>query len=197
MRLFRWVGWRRSLLLGILALAVGISAPRAVEAAGPWKAQLVDAATGQPLEGVVVLMYWITYTGTWAGWAGGEFYDAEEVVTGQDGRFVIPARSVFTLLPWKKITREMVIFKPGYGRGQLRGAKEWETLPPAERNARREEAAKQFEGEGVVMELPRLKTREERLDLLGRVTWSLVPPDRSRRMVEAKQSERAFLGLPK
>ena len=196
MRLFRWVGWRRSLLLGILALAVGISAPRAVEAAGPWKAQLVDAATGQPLEGVVVLMYWITYTASWAGWAGGSFYDAEEVVTGRDGRFVIPARAVFTLFPWKKISREMVIFKPGYGIWSFRGAREWDALKPWESKARYEEAWNQFEGEGVAMELPPLKTFEERLrffnDPYGHVP-GLVPPERTKRLDEARDNEYRYL----
>ena len=196
MQLFTFVEWRRIVLLLIVALAV-LFGPRAAGAAGPWKAQVVDAETGQPLEGVVVLMYWIKYTGGPAGWAGGEFYDAEEAVTGPDGRFVVPSRWVFTLNPFKKVTRDMVIFKPGYGRWRFRDAKEWEKLPDWESKARREQAGKQFEGEVVVMELPKLKTREERLDFLGRVTWSLVPPDRTRRLREAKETERGFLGLPK
>ena len=56
-------------LIGISALASIISA--SAEAAGPWNARVVDAETGQPLEGVVVLAYWIKYTSSWGGWAGG------------------------------------------------------------------------------------------------------------------------------
>jgi len=196
MKLFTFVGWRRLVLLLIVALAV-LFGPPAAGAAGPWKAQVVNAETGQPLEGVVVLMYWIKYTGGPAGWAGGDFYDAEEAVSGQDGRFVVPSRWVFTLNPFRKVFREMVIFKPGYGQWEFRDAKEWEKLLDWESKARREEVWEQFEGEGVVMELPRLKTREERLDFLTRVTWSLVPSDRTRRIREAKDAERAFLGLPR
>ena len=196
MKLFTFVGSRRLVLLLIVALAV-LFGPRAAGAAGPWKAQVVDAETGQPLEGVVVLMYWITYTGTWAGWAGGEFYDAEEVVTGQDGRFVVPSRWVFTLNPFKKVFRQMVIFKPGYGQWELRDAKEWEKLSDWESKARRGEAWKQFEGDGVVMDLPPLKTREERLKFYGsfRGSPTLVPPERTKQLDEAQDAERAYLGF--
>lgn len=197
MRLFTFVGWCRIVLLLIVVLAV-LLGPHAAGAAGPWTAQIVDAETGQPLEGVVVLMYWIKYTGGPAGWAGGEFYDAEEVVTGPDGRFVVPSRWVFTLNPFKKVFREMVIFKPGYGQWEFRDAKEWEKLPYwKESKARREEAWKQFEGEGVVMELPPLKTREERLKFYGsfRGSPTLVPPERTKQLDEAQDAERAYLGF--
>ena len=196
MRLFTFVGWCRIVRLLIVVLAVFLG-PQAVGAAGPWKAQVVDAETGQPLEGVVVLMYWIKYTGGPAGWAGGEFYDAEEVVTGQDGRFVVPSRWVFTLNPFRKVFREMVIFKPGYGQWELRDAKEWEKLSDWESKARREEAWKQFEGDGVVMDLPPLKTREERLKFYGsfRGSPTLVPPERTKQLDEAEDAERAYLGF--
>jgi len=196
MRLFTFVGWCRIVRLLIVVLAVFLG-PQAVGAAGPWKAQVVDAETGQPLEGVVVLMYWIKYTGGPAGWAGGEFYDAEEVVTGPDGRFVVPSRWVFTLNPFKKVFRQMVIFKPGYGQWELRDAKEWEKLSDWESKARRGEAWKQFEGDGVVMDLPPLKTREERLKFYGsfRGSPTLVPPERTKQLDEAEDAERAYLGF--
>ena len=196
MKLFTFVGWRRLVLLLIVALAV-LFGPPAAGAAGPWKAQVVNAETGQPLEGVVVLMYWIKYTGGPAGWAGGEFYDAEEVVTGQDGRFVVPSRWVFTLNPFKKVFRQMVIFKPGYGQWEFRDAKEWEKLSDWESKARRGEAWKQFEGDGVVMDLPPLKTREERLKFYGsfRGSPTLVPPERTKQLDEAQDTERAYLGF--
>ena len=190
---------RGSVFLTVVVLVGGLLGPGAAGAAGPWKAQVVDAETGQPIEGVVVLMYWIKYTAGFAGWAGGEFYDAEEVVTGPDGRFVVPSRWVFTLNPFKKVTREMVIFKPGYGYWRFRDAMEWEKLPDWERKARREEAAKQFEGEGVVMELSPLKSREERLKYFGTRLDSggspLIPPERKKRFYEAEDIERVYLGF--
>ena len=196
MRLFTFVGWCRIVRLLIVVLAVFLG-PQAVGAAGPWKAQVVDAETGQPLEGVVVLMYWIKYTVGPAGWAGGDFYDAEEAVSGQDGRFVVPSRWVFTLNPFRKVFREMVIFKPGYGQWEFRDAKESEKLSDWESKARRGEAWKQFEGDGVVMDLPPLKTREERLKFYGsfRGSPTLVPPERTKQLDEAQDAERAYLGF--
>src|SRR5260370_40594532 len=81
-----------------LALLLGLLSPALVQAAGPWKGQGVDAGTGQPLEEVVVLMYWIKYTGWWAGWAGGGFEDADEGGTGADGRCVVRSRGGVALL---------------------------------------------------------------------------------------------------
>lgn len=186
---------RLLLLVGALA-ATAAFLPPAATAGGPWRGQIVDAETGQPLEGVVVLFYWIKYTGSWAGWAGGEFHDSAEVVTDRDGRFVVPSRRTLTLVPWKKVARELVIFKPGYGPSRFRGATTWQQLPLEKRQAQYDEAWKQFEGDGVVIELPSLKTREERLSFLSTITWSLVPLDRTTRLREALRGERTNLGLP-
>lgn len=177
------------------AFFLGACTVGGVEAAGPWKAQVVDAETGQPLEGVVVLMYWTTYTSSFGGWAGGEFYDAEEVVTGPDGRFVIQARSTFTLVPWKKISRDLVIFKPGYGQWRFQGSEAW-PQDVYEQSVRAKAAWKQFEGDGAVFELPPLKTRQERLEFKGTLRWSgLVPAERTKRLQEAMKMERAYLGF--
>lgn len=190
------------LLIG-LGISVGIAFPRDAAAAGPWQAQIVDAETGQPLESVVVLAYWIKYTSSWGGWAGGEFFDAEEVVTGPDGRFVIPPRSTWTLLWWKEIRGYFVIFKPGYGQWRYKGYEEWQKLRIWERQAR-EEAARKWEETGeiesgeVVIELPPLRTRGERLRFLDSVSWApVVPLDRTKRIERVKDEERAYLGLPK
>jgi hypothetical protein len=184
--------------LAAVAFLLCLLGPRAVFGEGPWRAHVVDADSGQPLEGVVVLMYWIKYTGSWAGWAGGEYHDAEEIVTGPDGRVVIPRRWVFTLLPWRKVSREMVIFKPGYGQWRFRGARDWDRLPAWESKAKFEEAWKRFEGEGVVLELPPLQAREERLRFFhgpyGHAP-TLVPPERTRRLDEARDTEARDLGL--
>lgn len=177
------------------ALFWGVCTVSGAEAAGPWKGQIVDAETGQPLEGVVVLMYWTTYTASFGGWAGGEFYDAEEAVTGPDGRLVIQARSIFTLVPWKKISRDLVIFKPGYGQWRFQGSQNW-PQDVYEHMALAKKAWEQFSGEGVAIELPPLKTREERLKFNGILRWSgLVPAERTKRLEEAMKMERAYLGF--
>lgn len=177
-----------------LMLALGLW-PKPAHTAGPWKAQVVDAETGKPLEGVVVLAYWLKYTETIAGTAGGEFYDAEEVVAGLDGRFVIQARSMWTLNPFRTIKGpEFVIFKPGYGRWRFQGSGEW-PRDVVERKEHVKKAWEQFETEGVLIEMPQLKTREQRLKFYDTVSWSFVPLERTKQLREALDEERVYLGF--
>ncbi|TAK10126.1 hypothetical protein EPO44_00400 [bacterium] len=167
--------------------------PERSDAAGPWKAQIVDTETGKPLEGVVVLAVW-RHCGFIFMDGCGEYYDAEEVVTGSDGRFVIQAR----WNPFRTILGpDLTIFKPGYGRWRFQGSQDW-PKDLYERKARVQKAWEQFESEGVVIELPPVKTREERLDSLRYAGPSaLVPRDRTRHLEEAIDQERVYLGLPR
>lgn len=178
----------QSRLLVMFFLAISPGTWLAVgEAAGPWKAQVVDAETGRPLEGVVVVAVWLKMTRTFGG-PSPKFYDAEEVVTGPDGLFIISWRWAFTLNPFTYIDEaEFTIFKPGYGEWGVRGWRpEWDGLSTAEL----------LEKKDIVIELPPLKTREERLrfyDSLRRS--SFAPPDRTKRLDEAVKMERAYLGF--
>ena len=150
------------------------------EAAGPWKDQIVDAETGQPLEGVVVLGYWIKYQASLAGWAGGKYYDSEEVVTGPDGRFVIQSRWTYTIPAFTKVSGpEWVIFKPGYGEWRSRGTGEGFD-----------------QGKEIVIELLPMKTREERLRFYRTLSWApVVPPERTKSLDAVVKKERAYLGF--
>jgi hypothetical protein len=158
--------------------------------AGPWKAQVVDAETGKALEGVVVLAVWHRRYASPGGWAGGGYYASEEVVTRPAGRFVIPARWTFTLVPFLTTIKgpEFTIFKPGYGGWRIRDwekkPKEWEELTAGEVLAK----------DGIVIELPRLKTREQRLKFYRRLRWS-APAERAKRLLDAVKKERAYLGF--
>src|SRR5438093_11687413 len=90
-RIRRLVGWLT------IAGSVGIStAP--LEAAGPWRGQVVDAETGKPLEGVVVLAIWEKLSPGVIHPAR-HFHDVDELVTDPSGRFVVPARSRLTPNP--------------------------------------------------------------------------------------------------
>ena len=161
-----------------------LGAVGAAHAGGPWKGQIVDAETGAPLDGVIVLTYWVKFTASVGGWAGGDFVDAEEVVTGSDGRFVIPPHSTFTLLPWRKIKGQLVILKSEYGQWAFRGG-----------NPLLESIWTRLEREGEIIELPRLHTRDERLMYyrLHSGTPTYVPPERASRLREAWNAERAYL----
>jgi len=165
-----------------------LGAVGAAHAGGPWKGQIVDAETGAPLDGVIVLTYWVKFTASVGGWAGGDFVDAEEVVTGSDGRFVIPPHSTFTLLPWRKIEGQLVILKSEYGQWAFRGG-----------NPLLESIWTRLEREGEIIELPRLRTREERHEFytLKFSIPTLVPFQRVPRLRQAIDDERVYLGLGK
>jgi hypothetical protein len=182
-------------LLLALVVPVAMLSPRESQAAGPWKAQVLEAETGKPLEGVVVLAVWYRRYTSPGGWAGGGYYASEEVVTGPDGRFVIQARSTFTLLPFLTTIQgpEFLIFKPGYGQWRFQGSDNW-PKDAYEYGMRSREAWRQFEGEGVVIELPPLKTRKERLDFFPPRPGD-VPDSKMPRYLEAVNQERVFLGL--
>ena len=176
-----------------VAMLVAFGAPGGASAAGPWRGTVVDAETGQPLEGVVVVAAFAKYTKGLAGLAGAEYYGSDEVVTGPDGRFEIPARNlwnpirVFTL-----VKVEFTIVKPGYGRARARFTAEqeerWRDLTWADL----------LEQDDVTLEMPALKTREARLEYLRTTGWMVdhrVSRDAIPKFIEAQNTERAHLGL--
>lgn len=181
----RW----NSVVLGAFFLASGaLGSPALAEAAGPWKAQVVDAETEKPLEGVVVLAVWFKMIRT-PGGPSPKFYDAEEMVTGPDGRFTIASRWMFTLNPFTYIDGpEFFILKPNYGEWRVRAAPpDWEEMIVAEL----------FAQQDVVIGLLPLKTCEEwRKFYRSPSRWSPpapVPPDRTKRLDEAIEiMERAY-----
>src|SRR5256885_14234656 len=103
-----------SMVVGVVALgAVGlIAAAPASEGWGPFRGQVVDLETGQPISGAVALAIWWRLV---PGLAHGtrEFYDAREALTGPDGRFDIPRLSV---PPWQLGVQsgQVTLFAPGY-----------------------------------------------------------------------------------
>lgn len=134
-------------------LSVWWTWPVRSEAAGPWKGQVVDAETKDPIEGAVVLAVWTKYV--WSpldvGGPNYRYYDSQEVLTDTDGRFTIAARHVFSFNPFASFRGpDFLIFKPGYGYFPW-----YHTRPTGN-------ISQVFQGEGTVVELPKLKTREER-----------------------------------
>lgn len=179
-------------LVGLLALLVGCATAAPASADGPWRGQVVDADTKQPLEGVVVVAAWYLRYASWGGAAGGGYHDSEEVVTGLDGRFVIQARSTATLNPLSVIQGpEWFMFKPGYGHWRVEG------IDPAwswwQRQDRIDEAWKDSTGKGILLEMPRFKTLEERKAYIPGPP-SEVPWKRTPRFIEMINRERAFFG---
>jgi hypothetical protein len=84
---------------------------RLIASDGPYRGRIVDADTGEPIEGVVVLGTWYTEFPTLAGGVQ-KYYDAREAVTDERGEFVIAGqgvRMVSNLRPMRPL-----IFKAGY-----------------------------------------------------------------------------------
>ena len=55
-------------------------------AGGPWKGQIIDIETKEPLEGAVVVAVWDRNYRTPTG-GSSYFYEAKEVLTDKEGRF--------------------------------------------------------------------------------------------------------------
>ena len=189
---------RLAAYLAAAGLLVGPFAPLdSAEGAGPWRAQVLDAETGQPLEGVVIVALWEKYTTSPAGWAGGRTIAVEEAVTGPDGRFEIPAKTLINWLPILTEIRgpEFVIVKPGYGYWTI-------VRPEAKPNRPREELrypAEVLAEQGAVIAMPPLKTQEERLKFFGGSSWRRlpgdIPADRIKRFLELEDREGQYLGF--
>jgi hypothetical protein len=92
-----------------------LGAPGAVSAEH-YHGRVVEAETGRPLAGAVVVVVWlkdalIRMDG------GTTFHEAMEGLTDGDGRFFVPATSARTWNPFTFVRKEpeILIFKPMYG----------------------------------------------------------------------------------
>jgi hypothetical protein len=191
-------GRRRSSLAALAAALVALALLAwPAGAAGPWRAQLVDAETGQPLEGVVVLALWTKRTADWPH-PDQQFHDVDEVVSDAEGRIVIPPRDLSRNTPVQAIVGpEIVMFKSGYGQWSFREAGPRPLLEePSVREHRAREGWHHLATDGAVVELPRLNTREERLRALPSCQPGLdVPAERIPRWQASCRQERRRLGL--
>lgn len=142
---------------------------------GPYHGRVIEEATGDPIDGALVLMVFFTEMYTLGGFTT-HFVDAVETTTGDNGDFSIPARRLWAFrLPhqWDDIA-PVTIFKPGYGAYSMR------IIP---------------QDEHVTIRLPRLMTREERLDNL--ILPMGVPDEKIRSLLEQYRQERRRLGVIK
>jgi len=107
---------RRAVVMATLVCLVAIllAAPAAGRSEGPFTARIVDAETGTPVPGVIVVaLYQKKTPGTVH--PNTEFYDVDETVSDADGRFAFPARDLPMSTPLiHVIGRQMIIFKAGY-----------------------------------------------------------------------------------
>ncbi|MBI5675113.1 MAG: hypothetical protein HZC48_04660 [Nitrospirae bacterium] len=162
-------------------------------AAGPWKGRILDIETKEPLEGAVVLAVWQRVHRTPTG-SDPYFYEAKEVLTDKEGRFVIPSYRPINLLPIISSMRGplFTIFKPGYGSvsdQRLEGyfTDDGQAIQDYELDGKRYRFAL-----GVI-ELPKLKTREEREKIIS--FPSMIPDDKMPKLIKLMNKEAVALGF--
>ena len=133
------VGW---VAIGAVGL---IAAAPASERWGPFRGQVVDLETGEPIPGAVALAVWWKIRLSFVHGTR-EFYDAREAVTGPDGAFEIP-RLLGPLWILGVQPAEITLFAPGY---------KWQATVVTPPDGQRFVAP-------TIVQMRRLKTREELL----------------------------------
>jgi hypothetical protein len=77
--------------------------------AAPFQGRVVDAETGDPLEGTVIVVRWDRRVFGLCMDSCTEYYDATEAVTDAQGNF-----SIDISMGWIAVRRSIKIYKPGY-----------------------------------------------------------------------------------
>lgn len=178
--------------------------------------QVVDADTGQPVQGAIVLVVFYLWPERGFGNfpASKVFRDSQEATTDQEGRFEVSG-------PWTSHSwydEAVLIFKPGYGPWRFQGSDSAPNPFEASRaySAWLQQRWERFVDTGVVIELRPFRTREERVKYIDQrwdfqdkvgVGYGLetpfgwfyffdIPTDRLTHFQVLVDQERADLGLP-
>jgi hypothetical protein len=150
---------------------------------GPYRGKVIDAETRAPLVGAVVVAHWYRdRIGPFHSVM--EHYAVREVLTDTDGVFVIDAEQIEERAPRRTYHPEFLIFMPGYG------------SYPRFQKAPTGYIGGVFEGAGVVVELPRLESPEERRKHLLRVNPMTPDPlTEVPQLMRKIDEERVSIGL--
>lgn len=157
----------------------------AVRYDGEYAGRVIDAKSGEPIEGVVVLGYWEKEYPTVAG-PKHEFYDAEETVTDKNGEFAIAGkglRLLSNLAPMR-----VVIFKAGYSSNGMI----WEK-PEKGEYVYKEDV--KWEGRKAIIPLKKLTMEERRKQGSPPAPPSEAPKEKIKLMVREINKDRAERGL--
>jgi hypothetical protein len=154
----------------------------AVRVDGPYEGRIIDADTGKPIEGVVILGTWYTAQFSPAG-STHNFYDARETVTDRNGEFSIPGMGLRVLSNLEPM--HILIFKAGYEYLNV----PWVSL---KKDILLKEKIK-WEGNRAIIPLKRL-TMEER-SRMGAPSRPNIPMDKMKLMTEEVNRERMEQGL--
>lgn len=142
----------RGLILVAIATGIIICGTTSDVWAQIYRGKVVDAETGQPLEGAVFVIVWykkpfVTMNGPQ------DFHSAKEALTDAKGEFLVDGSPGIDWNPFTYIKNDpsIAIFMPGYGPFPVGHVKE---LPTAELEKAMTEA-------GAVIKLPKLKSQQE------------------------------------
>jgi hypothetical protein len=167
---------------------------------GPWMGRIIDAETKEPIEGAVIVAVWEKiYPGITGNYS--YFFDAREVLTDREGKFLIKKFKAINVLP---VIRWLdgpwfTVFKPGYTPfGASSAGYDYfrhERFQNSPLLVDRLSLAELFK-KGVTIELLRLKTKEERLKtILGAEPLGGVPNDKMPILMGFISHEEKELGL--
>jgi hypothetical protein len=171
------------MLLLVLVVASGCLPGRLVFRSGPFRGNVIDAETRQPLIGAAVHVHWNREAAVVGAAHGTEaFYDAVEVLTDANGEFTIPRQTFVTL--WGEISRPLFqIYFPGYG-----------PYPGFQMKPKGEALNSAFE-EYTVVEMVRATTRAQREEYLLSGESPPGPDGKKRNTRRLANQERRALGL--
>jgi len=154
-----------------------LSGPR-----GPYRGRVLDAETRKPLASVVVVVVW-RRDRVMPFHSKSEHYAAREALTNADGEFVIDADDVERNAPKRTLRPFFTIFRPGYGR------------PRATAGTHTTVTHRYYEGPGTTVELPKLKSKDERRAHLRKIDLYGAPFAEIPEFTRLINEERVMLGL--
>ena len=163
---------------------------------GSYPGRVVDRDTGKPLEGVVIH---VTYSAIGSSAAGAISVPVavRETLSNANGEYLIPADTVLHECFSGELQGHLQIFKPGYGRYGHHDSKI--SCPKGEEERvswAKEPVCLQIAGKYLIVELPQLKSKEERWINEGGVSpRTRVPYSQQILLIKALNEERKYLGL--
>ena len=151
---------------------------------GPYDGRVVDAETGKPMDGVVVLGVWYKEAPTVAG-AVSSYYDAAETVTDKNGDFKISGKGLKILS--NVGVMNVLIFKAGY---EYMGMWTWEAFKEDELLKKKI----RWEEKRVIVPLKKL-TMEERQKQGSPDFPSQIQGEKMKLMLDEINNDRTQRGL--
>jgi hypothetical protein len=153
---------------------------------GPYDGKVVDAETKEPIEGAAVLV--VFYTETWGLTVSqSKFIDAVEVLTDENGEYKIAGKRITGIRPLHSWNPHgyVTIFKPGYGCYPFNEGVKPIFIPNGALPS----------NEYVLIELPKLRTKQERLKNTMIYLSSEIPMSKHKRLSDMINQELRILGI--